>query len=76
MAQIDNQILLGIVTLIFVVNTGGFGMLWRYMTKLKESVQYKDNCQEIVKRQDERHQEIREDLKEIKTLIRNGNTEK
>lgn len=72
LSQIDNQLLLGIVSLILFVNSGGFAMLWRSLSKLKESVQYKDNCIEIVKRQDERHREIKEDLKEIKQLIRNG----
>ncbi len=72
LSQIDSHLLLGIVTLILLVNSGGFGMLWRSLGKLKESVQYKDNCIEIVKRQDERHKEIKDDLKEIKQLIRNG----
>lgn len=70
LSQMDNHILLGIVTLILFVTSGGFSMLWRSLSNLKKSVQYKDNCFEIVKRQDERHKEIKEDLKEIKQLIR------
>ena len=72
LSQMDNNILLGIVTLIIIVNSGAYAMLWRNLNKMKESVQFKDNCFEIVKRQDERHKEIKEDLKEIKQLIRNG----
>lgn len=74
LSQMDNNILLGIVSFIFLVYSGGFAMLWNYVSKMKEKVQFKDNCYEIVKRQDERHKEIKEDLKEIKQLIlvRNG----
>ena len=75
LSQMDNNILLGIVSLVFVVNSGGFAMLWKHISKMKESVQFKDNCYEIVKRQDERHKEIKEDLKEIKQLIRFRNGE-
>lgn len=43
---------------------------------MKDKIQYKDVCSEIVKRieekGDERHQEVKEDLKEIKNLIRNN----
>ena len=74
LSQMDNHILLGIVSLVFVVNSGAFAMLWKHVNRLKDAVQFKDNCVEIVKRQDERHKEIREDLREIKQLIivRNG----
>jgi hypothetical protein len=44
----------------------------------KKSVQYKDVCSEIVKRieqkADDRHSEVKEDLAEIKQLIRNGHS--
>lgn len=44
--------------------------------KHKEAVQYKDNCAEIVKRieqtANDRHTDVKEDLREIKQLIRNG----
>jgi len=44
--------------------------------KHKESVQYKDNCSEIVKRieqrADDRHVEIKDGMKRIETLIKNG----
>ena len=73
MAQVSIESLVGIASIVIVINGGALGMLWRCLNKTKDSVQYKDNCAEIVKRQDERHTEIREDLKEIKELIRNGN---
>ena len=44
--------------------------------KHKESVQYKDNCSEIVKRieqrSDDRHREIKEGMARIESLIKNG----
>ena len=44
--------------------------------KHKDSVQYKDNCSEIVKRieqrADDRHAEIKEGMGRIEKLIRNG----
>ena len=49
------------------------------LNRLKESVQYKDNCEQIVKRidasfqaQDKRFDKIDDDFKEVKSLIRNG----
>lgn len=45
--------------------------------KHKDSVQYKDNCQEIVKRieqrADDRHKEVCKGIDRIEKLIRNGN---
>jgi hypothetical protein len=38
--------------------------------KFKESVQYKDNCTEIQKKLDERHEEIKNHLTDIKDMIR------
>ena len=44
--------------------------------KHKESVQFKDNCTEIVKRieqrSDDRHKEVTKGLDRIESLIRNG----
>jgi len=75
LSQMDNNILLGIVSLILIVNGGAYGIMWKAFNRMKEKVQFKDNCYEIVKRQDERHKEIKEDLKEIKQLIRVRNGE-
>lgn len=38
--------------------------------KHKESVQYKDNCTEIVKRMDGRFDKLDENFKEVKNLLR------
>ena len=65
LAQMDAGLIISVAGVIIVMNGGAVGLLWRQMSKNKdefdkhrESVQYKDTCQEIVKRQDERHKEI------------------
>ena len=40
MAEMDNKLLLGI----FVFMSGVVGMIFRYISKLKEKVQFKDVC--------------------------------
>jgi len=38
-----------------------------------EKVQYKSTCDEIVKRMDTRFDNVDEGIKEVKTLVKNGN---
>lgn len=61
----ETGVIISVAGIVIVINGGAIGLLWRQMNKNKDefekhkdSVQYKDTCQEIVKRQDERHKEI------------------
>lgn len=77
LAQVDNStLIMGLVGLILTANGSTIILVWRYISKMKDKVQYKDVCFEIVKRieekGDERHQAVKEDLEEIKDLIRNN----
>jgi hypothetical protein len=68
------------------VNSGVLGIMWkirandkREFEKHKDSVQYKDTCDEVVKRIDEkseeRHKTVTKTLERIERLIKNnGNT--
>lgn len=40
----DNSILLGIFSLILIILSGGITMLFKYISKLKDKVQFKDVC--------------------------------
>jgi hypothetical protein len=73
---------------IFVMILSAYGFIIKFIISTKTAVtqsefdkhkavvQYKDTCGEIVRRIDEkadgRHQELKEDMAEIKNLIRNG----
>lgn len=77
-----------ITVTLFTLIIGSYGFIIKFIlnnksgvTKMefeahKKSVQYKDNCSEIVKRIDqsanERHREIKEGMDRIETLIKNG----
>lgn len=45
MAEMENSILLGIISLIIIILSGGITMIFRYISKLKEKVQFKDVCE-------------------------------
>lgn len=77
LAQLSNNaLIIGIVGLIIAVNGSTIALFWRYVSKMKDKIQYKDVCIEIhkglTKLSDERHKDIKEDLKDIKNLIRNN----
>lgn len=79
-----------ITVTLFTLIIGSYGFIIKFILnnksgvskmdfeKHKDSVQYKDNCQEIVKRieqrADDRHTEIKEGMSRIENLIRNGKT--
>ena len=80
-----------ITVTLFTLIIGSYGFIIKFILnnksgvtqiefeKHKGSVQYKDNCSEIVKRieqrADDRHSEIKEGMKRIENLIRNGNSQ-
>ena len=59
----------------FILNSKS-GISKMEFEKHKDAAQYKDNCSEIVKRleqrADDRHIEIKEGMRRIENLIRNG----
>ena len=79
-----------ITVTLFTLIIGSYGFIIKFILnnrsgvtqmefgKHKDSVQYKDNCSEIVKRieqrADDRHAEIKEGMKRIEDLIKNGNS--
>ncbi len=87
LAQTEHSnLIFSIIAVVFGINSIGIGIMLklrandrREFEEHKKSVQYKDTCTEVVKRQDERHEEIKDtcieikkDIKEIANLIRNG----
>ena len=45
MAQMDNSILLGIISLFVIILSGGGTVLFKYISGLKNKVQFKDVCE-------------------------------
>lgn len=41
----------------------------------KRTVQYKDNCLVVVEMLKEQHRDLKDDLREVKSLIKNGHSE-
>ena len=77
-----------ITVTLFTLIIGSYGFIIKFILnntqgvsrmefdKHKDSVQFKDNCTEIVKRieqrADDRHTEIKEGMRRIEDLIKNG----
>ena len=88
MAQIDHSsMIFSIIGVMFAINGIGIGIMFKIrandkkeLEDHKKTVQFKDTCSEVVKGlsklADERHQDMKEDLKEIKDLIRNNGNAK
>lgn len=88
MAQIDSSSLIfSIIGIIFAVNSIGLGIMFKLRSSdkkefedHKKSVRYVDTCDKVVggltKLADERHNDIKATLKEIKELIQNNGNSK
>jgi hypothetical protein len=88
LAQVDNSgLIFSMIGLTITITLGVAGIMLKIISNIKkefekhkESVRYVDTCEKehkgLTKLLDERHNEIKDELKEIKDLIRNNGNSK